>query len=279
MAFNNLDDDFDSFGSGDGGFGVDSLDWDSGLDGDDTSFDSDDSFGDDQFDDGDSFANNGQPAGDADPFMDFQGDEQEQVQQNNTGGSSNKKTALIAIGVGIVGCIAVFFIASKLINGNKQPAKVNDPGLTVSSSGQNSVADADYGHNVDSMMQSGGYQEPASTTVTQPVQEQSNIGGYKNEYWKEFDGSVGAGGITFNADYSDLVFTITDIKHYVASVDAAGSLCIKTELTGSLAGLAGTFKLDVPFDKGTKLKVGQEFTVHVQMGTYGDKKVVGEIRY
>lgn len=83
--------------------------------------------------------------------------------------------------------------------------------------------------------------------------------------------------VTFNKDYKDLTFTVTGIEHYAKKVDSKGNLMIKTELTGSLSGLSGIYNLEVPYNKGARLIVGDEFTVKVLIGSYGEKSVVGSI--
>lgn len=85
--------------------------------------------------------------------------------------------------------------------------------------------------------------------------------------------------IEFAQNSTELVFTVTGIKHYARAVDTNNNLMVKTTLTGSLSGLAGSFNLDIPYDKGCRLVVGSEFAVQVQLGTYNGKTVVGEIKY
>ena len=85
--------------------------------------------------------------------------------------------------------------------------------------------------------------------------------------------------IAYNNSYSELTFTITGIKHYARSVDVNNNLVIKTTLTGSISGLSGTYSLDIPYNKGTKLVVGNQFTVQVLLGQYNGKTVVCDIVY
>ena len=50
-------------------------------------------------------------------------------------------------------------------------------------------------------------------------------------------------------------------------------------LSGSISGLAGTYKLEVPADVATNLQIGQQFTVEYQLQDMGDYKLVGHIQY
>ena len=111
----------------------------------------------------------------------------------------------------------------------------------------------------------------------------SKVKDNKSMQWSEISDSEK---IKFNKELTDMTFTITDIKHYARVIDATNSLEVKTTLTGTIGGLPGTYVIDIPYDKGTglvegshKLVEGDYFTVHVQIGTYNDRKVVGEISY
>lgn len=76
-----------------------------------------------------------------------------------------------------------------------------------------------------------------------------------------------------------MTFTITSIEHKARAVDTNNNLVVITTLQGSISGLSGTYELDIPYNKGVELVVGNSFTVHVQLGTYNGKTVVGEIQY
>lgn len=94
--------------------------------------------------------------------------------------------------------------------------------------------------------------------------------------WVEIDNKQE---IKFNKNKKELIFTVTKINHFAKKVGVNDNLVIKTTLTGSLSGLTGSYSLDVPYSKGSKLVVGDEFTVLVELGTYNKKTVVGEISY
>ena len=85
--------------------------------------------------------------------------------------------------------------------------------------------------------------------------------------------------IYFDSDFISSTFNITDIKHYVKVLEVENSLMVKTVLTGTLDGFRGTYELEVPYSKGCQLSTGKSFHVEVQQGSYGDNKVVGEIKY
>lgn len=178
---------------------------------------------------------------------------------------STKKTALIAIGLGVGGLILVLIIASLLNNAVKN--KKSDTQVESQVIAENSNV------NVDNIMQENNqYVEQPSTntqtTVTNVVQDEF--------VWSTITDSEQ---VTFNNEYTDMVFTVTGIEHRARAVDANNNLLVKTTLTGSVSGLSGTYQLDVPYNKGIKLVVGNSFNVHVQLGSYNGKTVVGEIKY
>lgn len=198
------------------------------------------------------------------------------TQQNTADGSqpapSNKKTIFIIIAIGVVGLLLVFFIAAKIGN-KKQEANVNNTEY-VQATEQTSSRGS---QNVDNIMSTGN----SNTTTNQQntVNETKSVGYVLDENnfnWVEISSTEN---VAFNDNYTDMTFTVTSIKHYARSVDTNNNLVIKTSLLGSISGLSGTYVLDIPYDKGVKLVVGDSFTVHVQLGTYNNKTVVGEINY
>lgn len=72
-------------------------------------------------------------------------------------------------------------------------------------------------------------------------------------------------------------FTVTSIEHLAKK--SGNEMQIRTHLRGSLSGMTGVYDLDVPYEKGTKLKVGDVFTVTVEVGSYNNSTVVGVIRF
>lgn len=170
--------------------------------------------------------------------------------------SKTKKQSIIFILVGVVVLIAVFIVAGAV---NKK----------AKSSNSNS------NKNVDSIMNEGnsnaGYSNK-NTNSQNIVTNQSNTG----FNWKTITNKEE---VQFNNEYSDMIFTVTNIEHKARAVDTNSNLVVITTIQGSISGLSGTYEIDIPYNKGVKLVVGNSFTVHVQLGTYNGKTVVGEIQY
>lgn len=241
-------DDFDSgFGNTDGGFGDD---FDSGFgDSDDMFSSAGQSDGSQSNEFGDSLSNFDSQASDV------------QADQSRT-----KKQSIIFILAGVAVLIVVFIIAGAI---NKK-AKSN--------SNSNRNVDRimnDSNRNVDSIMNEGnknaGYYNK-NTNSQNIVTNQSNNG----FNWKTITNKEK---VQFNDEYSDMIFTVTNIEHKARAVDTNNNLVVITTIQGSISGLSGTYELNIPYDKGVKLVVGNNFTVHVQLGTYNGKTVVGEIQY
>ena len=118
--------------------------------------------------------------------------------------------------------------------------------------------------------------------VTSDIQSNKNSQASRNNLdtfgsgdWIEIDNEQD---VEFNKE-STLRFTITEIKHLARKVSVGDRVEVKTVVYGSISGLQGTYQLDVPYDKGKLLNVGNEFDVTVQMGEYKGKPVVGHISY
>lgn len=199
--------------------------------------------------------------------MNFSSAFQDNTQQNDDYIQDKKgvsKIAIIAIGIGLVAIILVMIIATAVTkNKNKdteQPVQ------------QNTTQEIDN-RNVDNVLSESNNtteQNQTSDTSVKYIQDENN---YK---WVEITDSEN---VEFDTDYSDMTFTVTGIKHYARTVDTNNNLVIKSSITGSISGLSGTYVIDIPYEKGVKLAVGNNFTVHIKLGSYNGKTVIGEISY
>lgn len=268
-----FDDDFDesAFGADD-----DSLDFGSNSNG---FGDNSDSFG--SFDDSGGFGDNGNNSlfsGDADdtnPLTDGSlfdtSDGSSPVMDDGLrlGGNepttrNSKKTAIIAIGVGVGIIVVVFILASILLKDkdeDKPTGTVTHNVISVDPNSTNANVNTANGNDVMG--------EGQKRTQTQVVTQSSN-----NTDWVRLDDTSG---ISFNTDYIPAVFVVTGVEHYALKADPNGNLEIKTELTGSISGYSGTYKLTVPYSKGCKLSNGMSFDVQVEIGSYKGKSVIGDI--
>jgi len=249
--------------------GLDLFDDDDFGNFDDTDFsDEDDAtldFGDtDESDLGGSFGDDGGSlGGDDDSFDNNDFFEDKSTPANNSQSVVNtRKTAIIAVCVGVVLLLGVVAIGGKVAKGknanNTNVANQDIPQVVNNTGGIPQVQQVDAQNIMDE-------NKPPAIPST----------GGTGEYWKQFTGDTS---IVFNDEYTTLKFTVTDIDHFAASVDSS-SIAVKTVLTGSLSGMTGRYELVVPYSKGSKLSVGKSFDVNVQIGTYGDKVVVGDISY
>lgn len=182
------------------------------------------------------------------------------------GGLGTKKTAIIAIAVGVVILLVVFIVGGNIAKSKNGTgtSTVQDQGQQAQGQGYNAGVS---GQRADDIMSE-------SKTATQPAPVQSNMGSVENNYWKSFSA---ADGISFSDSYSELQFTVTKIEHFVATTN--DGIALKTVLTGSLSGMSGSYELVVPYSKGSRLTTGNVFAVQVQMGSYKGKTVIGDIKY
>lgn len=113
------------------------------------------------------------------------------------------------------------------------------------------------------------YTTPGQTDIGQDSQ---------NDGWIKFQSNQDA--VVYQPDYVAATFTVTKVSHYVNVSDAdTDYIQIKSTLSGQIQGLPGTYDIDVPYNLGSKVQVGQSFDVQVLYGTYNGRTVVGEIRY
>ena len=191
-------------------------------------------------------------------------------------GSLSKKS-YIMIAVGVVIVIIVIIIASAVNKSMRKKQNVAEQQTQTQTVVQQQPVQQKV--NADEIM--GSTQEKVES---QPVQqENSNIvinnvkeGG---TVWTEITSSEN---VVFNENTTEMTFTVTGITHKARAVDASETLVVKTTLTGSISGLPGTYELDIPYDKGVKIEslgIGTQFTVHVQLGSYNGRTVVGNITY
>lgn len=117
--------------------------------------------------------------------------------------------------------------------------------------------------------QGNSYTTPGQTDINQDSQDDG---------WIKFQSNQDA--VVYQSDYVAATFTVTKINHFVNVSDAdTDYIQIKSTLSGQIQGLPGTYDIDVPYNLGSKVQVGQSFDVQVLYGTYNGRTVVGEIRY
>lgn len=155
-----------------------------------------------------------------------------------------KKNTIIVIIAGLIIIIAALMIWKK-----------------ASASGQKMV----YTQSTDEVSQESNYQQ--SNNIAE-----SNVNNSSSE-WTTLSGDQ----TIDNIKEVESQFTVTSIEHLARK--SGNEMQIKTHIRGSLSGLTGVYDLDVPYEKGTKLKVGDVFTVTVEVGSYNNSTVVGVIRF
>ena len=155
-----------------------------------------------------------------------------------------KKNTIIVIIAGIVIIIAAIMIWKK-----------------ASASGQKMI----YNKSAEDVSQESNYKQSTNTTT-------GNVNSSSSE-WTAVSGDQAIDDIK----EVESQFTVISIEHLAKK--SGNEMQIKTHLRGSLSGMTGVYDLDVPYEKGTKLKVGDVFTVTVEVGSYNNSTVVGVIRF
>lgn len=288
-GFDSLFDDvgFDSagFGNDDGFDNSDGFDTSSGFD----SFDSGDDGleGSSGFSGADAQNNGGASISEDDlgnAFDNSLEDNQETPENGNEHGGL-KKQAIIMVVVGVVALLLVIAIASAV---GRHSSSNNAADSSNNSVNNNVVAQTpdnsantrvdisdnnDYSNSNNTNNNSTNNNDASTSTDENSVKYVQD----ENQFnWVEITNNED---VQIEDNYSDMTFTVTGLKFYARSVDTNNNLVIKCVVSGSISGLSGTYTLDVPYNKGVRLVVGNSFTVHVQLGTYNGKTVVCDMKY
>lgn len=183
--------------------------------------------------------------------------------------SSNfKKTAIIAIVVGVIVVLGAIFIGTRLLNKEDKP-KYDNSQVTVVD--DNYIQQQQPVNNASDVLNSG---------VTPPGQG-SNYNPNNtttNDNWILLDSEeIKSETVQFDTEYKEHIFTVTEIKHYAKKTD--NYTVLETRLIGSLSGISGTYEIRLSYDKGSKLIEGNEINVWVLFGSYNGNKVVGDITW
>ena len=284
--------------------GFDSLFDDGGFDsagfGDDGGFDSSDksgtSSGFDSFDSGDGDSKgfssaNAQNNGGASISEDDLGNAFDNSLEDNTetpeSGNEHgglKKQAIIMVVVGVVALLLVIAIASAVgrhssnntVNPNNDGVNNNVVAQTPDNSANTRVDisdNSDYSSSNNTNNNSTNNNDASTSNDENSVKYVQDVNMFN---WVEITNNEN---VQIEDNYSDMTFTVTGLKFYARSVDTNNNLVIKCVVSGSVSGLSGTYTLDVPYNKGVRLVVGNSFTVHVQLGTYNGKTVVCDMKY
>lgn len=186
-------------------------------------------------------------------------DTEEEVAEDNGDTKSVSKAGAIVAVIGVVLILGIVILATQVkgcVSGDKTTQQTQTTVVKKSSSSGSSSS-------------SQSSQQP--TKVVQVVENKPTV----VADWTELLDSTAD--VKFQDEYKELTFVVLEIHHY-ARKTSDSTLGLKTTITGSLSGLSGTYEMDIPYNKGIKLRVGTEFTVKVQIGEYNGKTVVGEIR-
>ena len=77
----------------------------------------------------------------------------------------------------------------------------------------------------------------------------------------------------------DASFKITSIVYNITKYDSEGQGVLTAHLKGTVAGLDGTYELEIPYEKAIKLKVGDAFAITYQTIRVGGNIVIVNIKY
>ena len=187
------------------------------------------------------------------------------------------KRAFLFIGIGIVMLLIVFAISGAINKGSQKSRQQQQP---VQQSGKSSSSN----ESASDILNSGRQNTNQSSTQTQQQAPSKAVTTVKDSgfNWSEITSTEN---ITYsNNEYTELTFTVTDIKHYARMADESNStLVTKSVIKGAIAGFPGTYTLEIPYSKGVKLdsKLKSDgilqFNVYVKIGDFNGKRVIDDV--
>ena len=188
-----------------------------------------------------------------------------------------KKQAIIMVAVGVVALLLVIAIASAV--GRHSSNNTSNDNIVAQTPDNSANTRVDISDNNDYSSSKNTNNNSTNNNDASTSNEENSIKYVQDENmfnWVEITNNED---VQIEDNYSDMTFTVTGLKFYARSVDTNNNLVIKCVVSGSVSGLSGTYTLDVPYNKGVRLVVGNSFTVHVQLGTYNGKTVVCDMKY
>jgi hypothetical protein len=182
---------------------------------------------------------------------------------NTSGNSSGFSMKVILIGVAVLIVVAIAFRVVTNISNKKSSSE------SSSKSSSETTVDRSSSDDEESVIVDGKL-DGSSNGSSSSLDSSSN----SDDGYTEITGNED---IELNDRLSELQYTVTGIKHYAKAND--NEIRVKTILSGAISGYTGNYTLEVPYSKGTKLKIGDNFIVYCRLGTYNGKTVIEEISY
>lgn len=176
------------------------------------------------------------------------------------------KAGIILVILGILVIAVVGFVASRLVGKTEH---IPDNGIVE----EKDIEEGDNNYPVET---NGAVVETESPENRHESNNNVSYNEKENSEWSEITSSED---VEIHEDYIAAVYTITGIKHIARKTDDSGSLEIKTTLKGSISGLGGTYELTLPYNKGIKVKFGDQFNVMILVGEYRSNLVLLDVKF
>lgn len=182
-----------------------------------------------------------------------------------------KRTSLFLIGIALAILLFVSMILN-VVSHAKKAKQSNNVQIQTYASTQ-AVETSAVSTTANEVVDLGGKKE---TTASETKQETVAVSNDPKDDWIEV--GLSSSDVDFGAPIEG-VFTITDIKLYARLTGAVNDKQVRSVAMGSISGLPGTYKIELPVDKALKLSIGTSFKIDYQLKSVNGYKLVGEIRY
>lgn len=195
-------------------------------------------------------------------FNKFDSEDDDDIEPGGVG-----KSGIILVIAGIIIIAIVGFIASKLVSKTEGPTEDN-----VGIENSIELDNNDYPtENKKAVVETESPENRHESNNNVSYNEKENT-----EEWVEITASEV---IDIPENYIESLYTVTKIEHIARKSDSNGNLEIKTKLKGSISGLGGTYEITLPYNKGIKIRLRDQFKIEVLVGEYKDKIVLLDVKF
>ena len=188
---------------------------------------------------------------------------------------TNKKAAIISVAAGLFVVAIAFIILGNIVNKKQEPInQVQQPVQQQIQQVQQPVQQQIQQPTVDQNTQqfeSDSINNTSEQNISDSIDVYNSIN-EKNE-WIAFNDNLN---LEFNLE-AEADFTVTSIQNYVKVANADNDKIIKSVVKGNISGLVGTYEVELPYDKASKLDTGTLIKMKYRYCEDKGSIIVGEL--
>lgn len=187
---------------------------------------------------------------------------------------TNKKAAIISVVAGLFVVAIAFIILGNIVNKKQEPINQIQQPVQQTQQVQQPVQQQIQQQTVDQNTQqfeSDSINNNSEQSISDSIGVYNSIN-EKNE-WIAFNDNLN---LEFNLE-AEADFTVTSIQNYVKVANADNDKIIKSVVKGNISGLVGTYEIELPYDKASKLDTGTLIKMKYRYCEDKGSIIVGEL--